>query len=512
MLKSAAVFSDHMVLQCMKPIPVWGWAGAEKEVTAQLGEDTVTVRADRTGYFMAVLPPRSVGRGYTLTLSSENETIRFTDVAIGEVWYAGGQSNMELMLAESWEGERAVAESGCEDIRFYMTPKCAVTGPELEEAEAASAWQVCGPETSGVMSAVAYYFARHLHAARKVPVGILCCAWGGTSISCWMSENQLQKTAAGMRYLENYAALVGDKTDAEYAAEMEAYWADWNAWNDRVQARRRREPGVTWEVLNEECGLCPWPQPAGRQSPFRPAGLYSTMTERICPYSIRGFLYYQGEEDESRYADYDWMVYSLITEWRGAWGGRALPFLFVQLPMYTAKAEWEAGIDDRHWAMLRDQQMKTASTIRHTGLAVLTDCGEFDNIHPLDKETVGRRLALQARAKVYGEDICADAPVMDKVTFAGGRAIVRFRHTGGCLKAAGEKIQGFELAGSDCIFHPAKGQIETDTVVLTADGVQDPLYVRYAWHNYCRANLFGCTGLPAAPFRTDRFSIEGKAQ
>lgn len=507
MLKSAAVFSDHMVLQCDKPIPVWGWTGAEKEVTAELGEDTVTVKADQTGYFMALLPPRPAGRGCTLTLSSENETIHFTDIAIGEVWYAGGQSNMELMLAESLEGGKAVAESRCEDIRFYMTPKCAVTGPELEAAEAASAWQVCGPETSGVMSAVAYYFARHLHASRKVPVGILCCAWGGTSISCWMSEKQLQKTAAGMRYLENYAALVGDKTDAEYAAEMEVYWADWNAWNDRVQARRRQDPGVTWEVLNEECGLCPWPQPAGWQSPFRPAGLFSSMTKRICPYGIRGFLYYQGEEDESRCADYDWMMVSLILEWREAWGDMDLPFLFVQLPMYTGKAEWVNGLDDRHWAVLRDQQMKTACLVRNTGLAVLADCGEFDNIHPLDKETVGTRLALQARSKVYGEKICADAPVMERVEICGGKAIVRFRNTGGGLKAAEEPISCFELAGTDEQFYPAKASVEADTVFLFTAEVPEPAYVRYAWHNYCRPNLLGGSGLPAAPFRTDRFFI-----
>lgn len=508
MLKTAAVFSNHMVLQCDKPLPVWGYASPGSEVTAELGGETVTTTAGRDGAYLLRFRPKKAGRGYSLVIRSGEESLQYTDISVGEVYLAGGQSNMELTLAESLAGEKAVAGSRNDDIRFYMVPKCAVNGPELEAMEAEASWKVCGPDTSAVMSAVAYYFAHHIRAARNVPVGIICCAWGGTSISCWMSREQLKRTAAGARYIENYDLLIGDKTDEQYDAEMEEYQRDWEAWNARVTERRRIDPDVTWEILNEECGLCPWPQPAGRKSPFRPAGLYESMTKRVCPYALRGFLYYQGEEDEARYADYDAMMISLISEWREAWGDSGLPFLFVQLPMYTSKAEWVDGIDSRHWAMMRDQQMKTARYVKHTGLAVLTDCGEFDNIHPLDKETVGTRLALQARRKVYGEDVCADAPVAGAVEFRNGEAEVHFRHTGGFLKSAGEKLCGFELAGADGRFYPAEGRTETDTVLLSAAEVPDPRYVRYAWHNYCRANLFGASGLPAAPFRTDCFPIE----
>ena len=509
MLKTAAVFSDHMVLQCEKPVPFWGQAEPGKKVTAVLGDESVTTKVTPEGSFRILFSPKKAGRGYRLTVTDGQDLVEYTDIALGEVWLAGGQSNMELTLAESMDGKEAVAQSGNENIRFYMVPKC-VTGEELEEAEAAAAWQICGPGTSAVMSAAAYYFAVQIEASRGVPVGIICCAWGGTSVSCWMSEKSLMKTAAGRKYIEDYDRLVGDKTDQQYEAEMEEYRREWEAWNSRVEERRRQEPSVTWEVLNEECGLCPWPQPAGRRSPFRPAGIYRSMTERVCPFGIRGFLYYQGEEDEAKYADYVWMMISLIMEWREAWGDLTLPFLFVQLPMYTSKDDWVHGIDSRHWAMMRDQQKKVSETIAHTGLAILTDCGEFDNIHPLDKKTVGTRLALLARNKVYGEDLIADAPAFEQAELGEGKVRVRFSHTGGSLRAKSAELRGFELAGEDGAFYPAKASIQKDWVNLSSEQVQEPVYVRYAWHNYCQADLYGESGLPAAPFRTDHFSIEDR--
>ncbi len=507
MLSAGAIFSDHMVLQRDKSIPVWGSARPGAGVEVSLDTETVTEAADDTGFWMVHLPPEKAARGLVLTVRSGDEILEFRDVSVGEVWLAGGQSNMELELINSMDGEHAVAGSAHPDIRFYMTPKCAVPGEELRKQEAESGWKVCGPDTSPVMSAVAWYFARHLRSVMDVPVGIICCAWGGTSISCWMSREQLMKTAAGSSYIEEYRALVGDKTDEQYRTEMEEYNREWEVWNARVQEKRKEDPGVSWEILNEVCGLCPWPQPAGNQSPFRPAGLFYTMIQRVRPYSIRGFLYYQGEEDEARYATYDWMMLSLIDEWRSEWGDDQLPFLFVQLPMYIAKADAVQGIDSRHWAMLRDQQMKISRTVANTGLAVLTDCGEFDNIHPLDKETVGFRLALQARSKVYGEEICADAPVKARVDFNDEKAYARFEHTGGFLKVQGDELSGFEIAGKDGVFYPARGYADADTAVLWSEQVSAPAFLRYAWRNYCKVNLFGASGLPAAPFRTDRFSV-----
>ena len=507
MLKVSGVFSDHMVLQSGKRIPVWGTADPGCIIRAKLDGEEVSARAGEDGCWKVRFSPKEARRGLSLVVMGEEEEKVFSDVAVGEVWFAGGQSNMELPLIDSLDGRQKVQSCGNVDIRFYMVPKCAFPGEELEREEENSAWQVLSPATGGVMSAVAYYFAANIQNTSGGPVGMICCAWGGTSISCWMSRQQLLKSSAGHRYIEDYEALIGDKTDEQYRREMEAYNRKWEAWNSRVEARRKQDPSITWEVLNEECGLCPWPQPAGRTSPFRPHGLYETMVRRVSPYAVRGFLYYQGEEDEARYESYDWMMYALIDEWRSVFGDDTLPFLFVQLPMYIAKTDAESGNDSRHWAMMRDQQMKTARTIAHTGLAVLTDCGEFDNIHPLDKETVGLRLALQARAKVYGEDVTADGPVFSDAEYADGTAIVRFHHTGTHLTVKGEKLTGFEVAGKDGIFYSAESSAKTDCVHLTAREVPEPCYVRYAWKNYCKANLYGASGLPAAPFRTDEFPV-----
>ena len=507
MLKVSAVFSDHMVLQRGKPIPVWGTAAPGSTVRAELCGELVLAEADADGLWKASFKPKEAGQSLVLKICGDGAEQVFSDVAIGEVWFAGGQSNMEMELANAYDGKKEVSESFHPDIRFYMVPKCAVTGDELDEAEIKAGWKVCGPDTSGIMSAVAYFFAVQIREALSVPVGIICCAYGGTSISCWMSREQLMKTTAGVRYIDEYNALVGDKTDEQYRAEMEDYTRRWEAWNARVEARRIIEPEVSWEVLNEECGICPWPQPAGRTSPFRPAGLHESMVKRVSPYAIRGFLYYQGEEDEARYESYDFMMMSLIDEWRRDFGDRRLPFLFVQLPMYIAKADAVREHDSRYWAMMRDQQMKTAETVANTGLAVLTDCGEFDNIHPTDKKTVGERLALQARKKVYGQELTADAPVVSGIEYAGDRVFVHFQNTDEGLMIRGPELQGFELAGRDGIFFPAEGRPETDSVMICSKDVPLPVYVRYAWKNYCTANLYGATGLPAAPFRTDTFAI-----
>ncbi|MCD8354017.1 MAG: sialate O-acetylesterase [Clostridiales bacterium] len=504
-LTASAVFSNHMVLQRQKPIPVWGQGTPGAQVTVTLADERKTTVVGPDGCWYLTLAPREAGTGLTLTVESKGQQLTCTDVAVGEVWFAGGQSNMELPLRDCKNGRREVADSDYPSIRFYNVPQRAVLDEEAE-----STWKVCAPSTSGDMSAVAYFFARQLSQTQGVPVGIIGCYWGGTSISCWMSRQQLEKTAAGQKYLNDYAALVGDKTDEQYAAEMERYNAEYQAWQARIDQRRAAEPTVTWPVLNEECGLCPWPQPAGNQSPFRPAGLYETMVQRVTPYAIRGFLYYQGEEDEARHATYDVMMASLIDQWRTDWRDDELPFLFVQLPMYCSREEYQNHQDSKHWAMMRDQQMKVSRTVANTGLAVLTDCGEFDNIHPLDKQTVGHRLALQARKKVYGEDVVADAPVMAQTrpTEDGGME-VRFRHTGGGLSVRGDCLEGFQLAGADGFFYPARGSVQADRVLLHSAQVSAPVYVRYAWTNFGPATLYGASGLPAAPFRTDEFPIEG---
>lgn len=498
MLTLAPIFTDRAVLQRRKPVPVWGTAAPGEWVLVQLGPEECSTTAAPDGRWQVTLASREAGDGETLTVSCGSETLERRELCFGEVWLAGGQSNMELPLTESKGGKKAIAESGPSNVRFFQVPR------EGEQ----NVWHSCAPETSGVLSAVAYHFACQVAETQRVPVGIVSCCYGGTSISCWMSRERLAQSAAGQRYLDDYDKAIGGKTDEEYRREMVRYEADHRAWKLRVNAYRAEHPKASWAEVHLACGECPWPQPAGRLSPFYPGRLYDTMLMTVCPYALRGFLYYQGEEDcEKYYLHYGEMLTQLIDLWRTDWGDDRLPFLYAQLPMYISAGEYQAHRDDCHWAYVRDQQKKVSLTVANTGMAVLADCGELDNVHPADKETVGRRFALLARKLVYGEQVVAEGPNLENVERIGNALRLTFGNTAGGLMTRGDLVEGFEVAGADGVYHPARAEASLDTVRVWSSEVPQPETVRYAWKNYTYGSLCNLAGLPAVPVRTDHFSI-----
>ena len=309
------------------------------------------------------------------------------------------------------------------------------------------------------------------------------------------TREQLATFPEGRRRLAWYDARVGDKTDEAFEAECAAYQAEVDSWNARIAARRAVEPDVSWTVLNEECGLYPWPPPAGRTGFQRPGNLYESMLRRVCPYALRGFWYYQGEQDEEWPRDYETELTCLVRRWRTDWqdADARLPFLLVQLPMYAT------GAGENSWPILRDAQAAVARREPNAGLVVLADLGEADNIHPVDKAPVGRRLALLTLETAYDRPVAGHAPQLAGATRQGEKAILRFAHAAGGLKLAGEP-SGLELAGTDGNFVPAQAYAAVDTVTLHSPKVPHPSFVRYAWYNFGPARLYGGTGLPAAPF------------
>lgn len=498
MLTLAPIFTDRAVLQRRRPIPVWGTAAPGARVSIRLGGEELTVSTDGQGRWQAVLPPREAGAEEVLAVTCGEETLERHGLCFGEVWLAGGQSNMELPLAESKGGRKAIAESGSSNVRFYQVPK----------DEEQSQWRTCSPEISGILSAVAYHFARQVAETQRVPVGIVNCCYGGTSISCWLSRERLAQSVPGQRYLDDYDRAIGGGTDEEYHRAMAAYEADHRAWELRVDAYRREHPHASWAETHLACGDCPWPQPAGRLSPFYPGRLYETMLKAVCPYALRGFLYYQGEEDcEKYYLHYGEMLTQLIDLWRTDWGDDRLPFLFAQLPMYISALDYQAHRDDCHWAYLRDQQKKVSLIVANTGMAVLADCGELDNVHPTDKETVGGRFALLARKLVYGEAVVAEGPSLQSVGRNGNALVLTFGNTAGGLAVHGGLLEGFEVAGADGIYHEARAEASLDAVRVWSDEVPSPETARYAWKNYAYGSLYNLAGLPAVPVRTDRFPV-----
>jgi sialate O-acetylesterase len=499
-LQAAAIFSDNMVLQRDAYVPVWGSGEDGEVVSLSFGSARVSARVT-SGVWEARLPPHPAGERGELEITCGREKIRYKNVVFGDVWLAGGQSNMEMELLNCQDGKEELRQAETPGIRFYQPVKRAFVGEDFLHAERDCRWQECHPDTAATLSAAAYFFARKVNADTGIPIGIINCSWGGTSISAWMSGEQLKKFTAGQRCLDGYEALVNGKTDEQYEAEMDAYLEEWRAWDRRVQERRAKDPGVSREILNSECGECPWPQPAGRKSPYHPANLYHSMIRRVAPYGLKGFLYYQGEEDDPRADDYGDLMCCLIDQWRRDWRDDTLPFLFVQLPMYASKKETDDGTVTENWPVLRENQYKVSRIVANTAMAVIIDRGEFDNIHPLDKQTVGFRLALQALKKVYRQPVTADGPVFSHAVREGNALRVYFANAGDGLEARGEPI-GFEAAGGDGVYHPATAVIDGVTVLVSAEGIAEPEQVRYCWVKYGPTPLFAKNGLPAMPFRS----------
>jgi len=341
------------------------------------------------------------------------------------------------------------------------------------------------PATVGKFTAVGYFFARDIHRALGVPVGIILTCWGGTPVESWMSDEARHGTSLG--------ATLDDRWKKELAA-----WPP-----ERVA----NHPAVmaAWQKAQEEAAKAhvknttPWPGfPSSESSPVRPGGLFNAMIAPLEPAAIRGFLWYQGEANAGRASEYAELFAAMIKSWRSDFGQGDLPFYFVQLANFGNEVE----LKERNWALLREAQTQTLS-LPATGMAVTVDIGDAANIHPRNKQEVGRRLALIARANLYSIPPESSGPMFAGAAVEGKSIRVHFSHIGSELSVHGPKVESLEIAGADRVFYPAEGAVEADTLVVSSPDVPEPVAVRYAWTNAPTANLYGNNGLPAVPFRTD---------
>lgn len=498
----AAIFTDHMVLQRNKNITVWGSAYSFTKIKAEIGGNSAETTAV-DGKWSVTLPPMEAGGPYELKVTDGGGgEIVLHDVMIGEVWLAGGQSNMELELQNSLTGKEDLAAIEGSNVRFYYTQKIAYIDDYFHFAERNTCWATASPESAKCWSAVGYYFARKLSAELGVTVGIIGCNWGGTSASAWMSRAFLEKDADTKSYTDEYDKAMEDKTFEGYCKELAEYQEWYNEWQPKINEYYATTPNPTWDGALEYAGPTRWPEPLGPKSPFRPAGLYETMLKRVCPYTVAGFIYYQGESDDHKPDTYYKLFKLLIEQWRTDWEDDTLPFLFVQLPMFMN----EGDDDFKHWCKIREAQMRVHQTTANTGIAVALDKGEFNNIHPLDKEPVGYRLALQALYHVYGK-ISADeayGAVYKSCIRMDGGMLVSFDHASDGFDVKGDKIVGFEIAGADKKYVPADAEIRGDKIFVRSAEVAEPVYLRYNWTNYGDVTVYSKNGIPLAPFRTSR--------
>lgn len=551
----ASVFSDHMVLQREKNIHIFGEGKADTKVVVTLlfsdGEKITKATETENGKWLAILPPQKAADGCKLiidayelgTYACEGEEIRggefagetksacqtasitYSDVAIGEVWLAGGQSNMEFELQNCAGGLETLKSDGNPNVRFYYTPKESYKNQAFYEAEDKSCWQHFSKENARTWSAVGYYFADRLSKELEgITIGVIGCNWGGTSASAWMSREALLEDKELSSYIEEYEKACEGIPVKEQEEAYDTYFAFHTEWDKKCGQLYVENPNIQWSEVEEILGPCQWPGPMNVKNPFRPSGLYECMLQRVCPYSMRGFIYYQGESDDHKPRMYYKLFTRMIRQWREDFLDEEMPFLMTQLTMHR----YQYDEDFKNWPIIREAQMDAYKTIKNTGIAVIIDCGEFNNIHPLDKFTVGKRLALQALAKVYHviDEKDAFGPVYENCIYHEKEMEIRFKHVDEGFSVRSEDADakcdvqeessqlknttnnmsqlGFEIAGRDKIFYPADVRIQDAHIFLSSQEVEKPLYARYLWTNYANVYLFGANGLPIAPFRTSK--------
>lgn len=479
-VKLPGIISENMVLQQQAPIHLWGWADVGEAVTVTLQGQTATATT-QGGKWSVTLPPQVAGGPYHLTIAGKNR-IEFNNILVGEVWVCAGQSNMELNLRASLDGDKHVAAATNARIRL-LTVKRTVADKPLDNTVAR--WQECSPQTVGGFSAVGYFFGRDLEKARDVPVGLIETDRGGTTIEAWTRVSALSADPALQPALDAYAT-----EKAQYDKDLAVY-----------QVTVPTAPSVDNTTKTK---------PPRR--PWQPGELYNAMLAPLLPLRIRGVVWYQGESNGGSADLYRGLLPTLIRNWRADWNEGDFPFLLVQLPAFHDPEPAPTLIG--RWPRVREAQLLATKTLPNVGLVVTTDVGERHNIHPKHKEPVGARLALLARHMVYGENIVGSGPVYRSMQVNGNQVTLRFDEVGSGLAAhpldtAGNqvpvgKLVGFAVAGADGQFAWADAHITgQDEIVVSSPTVQVPVAVRFGWAEYPVVNLWNKEGLPASPFRTD---------
>lgn len=621
-LRLPRFFADHMVLQRDARVPVWGWAARGATVSVTLATHSVRARADTLGAWTASLPAMRAGGPYDISVESNGTRVAIRDVLVGDVWVASGQSNMEFTVSVAKDAAKEIAAANNPQIRHFKVPNS--WAESLADDVVGGSWEVADPQHVGQFSAVAYYFARDLHASIGVPIGILNATWGGSNIETWISRTgrgmSEREFAAVMDAEHSYNRRLRDSltarlgtlptTDGGLVAgralwadpaldesawtpiQVPAYWEhagyegmDGVAWyrtsfalsGDEASRGARLSLGpiddddITWVngvavgrtqgyLMQRVYALPPaalregrnvlairvsdggggggingdptqvyldvvgvrrplagtWKfrvgqvamQPDGQHINKIPTILYNQMLHPLQRVPVKGVIWYQGESNANngqQAAEYRPLFEKLITSWRREWSGAdsTFPFLWAQLPNYgrpdstpPAHAAWPT----------QRESMSAALNLPNTGQAITIDVGEADNLHPLDKQDVGRRLALVARKVAYGQSVVASGPTYRRHAVRDGRMYIEFANLGGGLvsRAPDGAVGGFAIAGTDRKLVWAQARIEGDRVVVWSDQVRDPIAARYAWSNSpAMATLYNRAGLPAAPFRTD---------
>jgi len=483
----AAPISDHMVLQREKPVAVWGWADAGESVTVAFAGQSKTATADADGKWMLKLDAlKASAEPRTLVVSGKDgHKLEVKDVLVGEVWLGSGQSNMAMTVQSSYHFDAEKVAAKFPLIRHYRETSTHSASPA---AEGKGVWQECTPDNVGGFSAILYFFGREIHQEVGVPVGLINTSVGGTPIESWVSaETQSSDTETKSVYdnlLKTYQGFDAVKATTLYEKQLAA----WKIATAKAKAEKADLPRKPFEPI------------ASRNFKGGPAGLYNGKVANLAPYTLRGMLWYQGEGNAGAAAGlYHKQLSQLVTSWRTLWNDE-VPFAWVQLPNYTSPGEG--------WPRVRESMMKTLE-LPKTGMAITIDLGDAKDIHPKNKQDVGKRLSFWALGTVYGKNVPAiSGPLPAGSSISGNAITVSFKHTNGGLKSMnGAALTGFQIAGEDKQWKAAEAKIVGETVVVSSAEVTQPAAVRYAWKDWPEYSLANGASLPASPFRTDDWPV-----
>jgi sialate O-acetylesterase len=490
-IKLPAVISSGMVLQHGVKVALWGSADPGEQVTVKLGTHQVKGVADSQGKWSVKLGPLGAGGPFTVTLSGKN-TIALHDVLVGEVWVCSGQSNMAMTVGPTRPPYFTGVTNYQEELRTANYPMLRLFTVEKAVARKAQPdvkgyWVSARSDTVNDFSAVGYFFGRQLLQALNVPVGMINSSLGSTTAEVWMSRASIESDPEFKSILEGEKTVLGPYP--EVFEQFERQFEEWKRDSENAESEGRPIPSAP-KIPDDP-----------RQSQNRPAALYNGMISPLTSFAIKGVIWYQGESNSDRPAQYRKLFPALIRDWRRAWGQGDFPFLFVQL------ASWGIQYFQLNFPALREAQA-AALALPNTGMAVTTDIGDGTDGHPKNKQDVGYRLALAAQAIAYSRDVVYTGPIYDSMTTDGEMIRLRFREAGGGLTGKNWPPgyrSGFEIAGEDRKFVEAEAKIEGETVIVRSDRVAHPVAVRYNWKDNPWHHLYNRAGLPAAPFRTDQW-------
>ena len=454
-IKLPALFSDNMMLQQKSNAPIWGWAEKNANVVIKTSWDSKTykVKTDASGKWKTELKTVSFGGPYTIEVSEGNEKVTIKNVLLGEVWLCSGQSNMEMPL-KGFQGQpvkngnEIIVRSTNKNIRLITIPRATVLEPK-DDFE--GKWEEASPKSTSNFSATSWYFGSLLQEVLNIPVGLIHVSYGGSSMEAWMNKEMLK----------DFASAKIPTTKEELAKDP-----------NRV-----------------------------------PTTLFNGMLSPVIGYGIKGCIWYQGESNYERASEYTALMKKMVSSWRTLWNQGDFPFYFAQIAPFNYASFHPKDYQEKYnSAYLREAQFKASKEISNSAMVVLMDVGEENNIHPMDKEKGGNRLAFQALARTYEiEGFEFESPKFKSMEIKDGAVTVSFDDVTNGITSYEKEVTGFEIAGEDKVFYPAKTVVRRKSVVLTSDKVKKPVAVRYLWKDFAKAELFSTGGLPVSSFRTDEW-------